>query len=557
MQGSHGRRRPWWLNRAAAISLVGLAFSAVYALMLGWLIPDQVSAEFLRAQATADQLVLDFLLSDASILPEAGPGYERLDRFVRRGILRGDFVRAKLWSVDGTILYSDAEELIGQRFEPDEDYASMAGPTTHISDLDHAENHLEARQYDAPLLETYIPVRRDGELVAVWEIYRDLGPYEHSVGATRRLVWLAVGSGLAVLGLFLVSSFAPLIRAATTQKEEAERRSHDLEWLLAIAQVTTEADDTAMIGQRLTPLLRDAPEIASASVVVHANGETRVLVDVGSQDDLAPPGTDTIEVTSSTAHGSATVRIRPSDRDSPHDTTTLQAVAEQISIGVEKALLTEGLDTYRARLEKVMGQLVAGQEGERRRLAGEVHDSVAQDLYRILYGLRTLSIRAPEGIRSDLGRLEAAVLGASRSVRQLLHQLHPTMAEHVGLATAMRSLADTTEEEYGVQVQLDLSRCPDADEEVKLAVYRIAQEALVNVAKHASVRRAELRVASEDGSTILTVRDHGRPRRGDLTPGMGMWLMKERAESLGGRVEFDSTDEGVTVHVTIPTGTGA
>jgi len=543
--------RPWWLSRAATVSLIGLGFSAVYALALGWFIPRQVADEFLRAQAAADQAALDFLVSSNAIPTTGHLDFERLDRFVEQAILRGDFVRAKLWAVDGTILYSDAKELIGRRFVPESDFATMRSPKSEISDLDQPENLLEADQFGGRLLETYVPVLDEGETVAVWEIYRELDAYSASVAATQRLVWLGVGSGLGILGVFLISSFGLMIRAATEQKNQAEARSRDLATLLEVAQATTEFEDPESMARHLTALLVGLPEIESAHVAVSPSwGEERVLVDTGPKHPAIGELPAQVEVESTTSSGSTRVTIQPSAQwdASP----TIHAIAEEINVGMQKALLTQGLNEYRQQLERVMEQMVAAEEGSRRRLAGEIHDNLAQDLYRILYGLRTLSADAPAELKPEFARIEEVVLDASRSVRHLLRSLHPTVAEDVGLAAALRSLADGIEEEYGLHVQLDLSECPEPTNEIKLAVYRIAQEALVNVAKHSLGKRADLRVVSFNGRVVVTIHNRASALDVRLAPGMGMWLMRERAETLGGHVDFQAGEGGVTVRAEIP-----
>ncbi len=545
--------RPWWLNRAALVSLIGLGLSALFALALSWLIPRQVAEEFLVAQASADQATLDFLISSSALPARGALNFEELDRFVRQAILRGDFVRAKLWSTDGTILYSDAPELIGRHFVPSQDFSTLRAPKSEVSDLDEPENFLEADQYRGRLLETYVPVLDGDDVMAVWEIYRRLDAYSDSVATTQRLVRLGVGSGLAILGVFLVSSFGLMVRTATDQRNQAEARSRDLERLLEVAKTTTEAEDPETMSQLLQALLVAAPEIEAASVIVTtSSGEERVLVDVKPRHAPVDRSTSrAVEVESTTTSGSTRVWILPSAQWDSFP--TLHAMAEEISVGMQKALLTEGLNVYREQLEKVMDQMVVAEEGERRRLAGEIHDSLAQDLYRLLYGLRTLSACVPQ-LRSDFERMEEVVLAASRSLRHVLRNLHPTVVEDVGLAAAMRSLAAGIEEEYDVRVQLDLSSCPEPPNEIKLAIYRIAQEALVNVAKHSDEKRAHLRVSFDEERVVVTVHNRHSGTGAKLIPGMGMWLMKERAEHLGGSIEFAISDSDLTVHAEIPRG---
>lgn len=542
--------RPWWLDRAALVSFVGLALAAVFALALGFLIPSRVAGEFLDAQAAADQSNLEFLVSSEAIA--AGePDYTALNRFVQRAILRGDFVRAKLWSVDGTVLYSDATELIGRTFTLEEHFPDMTRPESHVSDLSAEENLMEAEEFGGQLLETYIPVLDGDEVLAVWEIYRPLDAYAASVRDTRRLVWASVGSGLAVLGLFLVSSFWLLIRTANTQKEAAEARSADLEWLLEVAKLTTDADDTRALAASLESLFEGAEEVRHASVsVTPTGGNMRTVVSIGEL--VAEEGRlqGVAVARSVTSSGETEVVIVPTDTwDSP---ASVQALAEEVNVGFQKALLTEGLNEYQAQLETVMEKIVAVEEGERRRLAGDLHDSLAQDLHRILFGIRGLTTGASPEARNEIVELESVVLQSSASLRQLMRDLHPTVVEDVEFPTALRSLADRMVEEFGLRVSVELTDCPEPSKEVKLSGYRIAQEALVNSAKHSRSDTAVMRGFEQGGDLVIEVEDHGGGLPPGATPGRGMWLMRDRAAQLRGHVEFEATDGGLTVRAHIP-----
>lgn len=542
--------RPWWLNRAALVSLIGLALAAAYALALGFIIPSRVAEEFLDAQAAADQVHLEFLVS-SGVIGAGEPDYTALNRFVQSAILRGDFVRVKLWSVDGTVLYSDAAELVGQTFTLDEDFHSMTETMSHIADLSADENYLEAEEFGGQLLETYVPIIDDDEVLAVWEIYRTLDAYEESVADTRRLVWASVGSGLVVLGLFLVSSFWMLIRTANSQKEAAEARSADLEWLLEVAKLTTSADDTDTLAERLEALFEGADEVRHASVTVKpTGGEAQVVVSTGelAPEEVRPHGVAVAR--SATSSGETEVVIVPSDIwGSP---ASVQALAEEVNVGFQKVLLTEGLNEYQAQLEAVMEKIVAVEESERRRLAGDLHDSLAQDLHRILFGIRKLAVGASPDVRDEIAELEGTVLDSSTSLRRLMSDLHPTVVEDVEFSAALRSLADRMVEEFGLTVSVDLAGCPEPPMEVKLAGYRIAQEALVNVAKHSGGDAAVLRTFEQDGDLVIEVEDQGGGLPADASPGRGIWLMRDRAAQLGGHVEFESTGDGLTVRTRIP-----
>lgn len=544
---SDASRRPWWLNRTAMVSLVGLALSALFVGFVGWYIPRRVADDFLASQAVADQAALDFLVSSDVISTGSDVDVDDLDRFVRQSILRGDFVRAKLWSLDGTILYSDARELIGQRFAPDEDFESLTTPISEVSDLSEDENYLEAGQFGA-LLETYVPVLDGNRVLAVWEIYRTLDAYDASVDQTRRLVWIGFGSGLGLLGLFLVSTLGSLVRVADEQRRSAESRADDLLTLLEVARTTTQADSPDGLAARLRSILESAPQIEWVTAVLQPDdSEPRALLEVGSPTgDLGEP-----RARERSSAGLLTVHVEPTAGSAADP--TVDALAEEVLVGLQKALLAEGLDDYRRQLERVMEQLVDAEDSERRRLAGDVHDSVARDLYRILYGVRTLAADAPASAQPALAELEAAVLEASGSLRNLLRDLYPTVAEDVGLAASLASLADRVAESYDLTVELDIDRCPEPSRDVKLAVYRVAQESLVNAARHSGSDRATLGVWAAADRVEFSISDHGAGPPIGWRAGMGIWLMRERVERLGGHIGFDAGD-GFVVTGSIPMG---
>jgi signal transduction histidine kinase len=529
------------------VSLVGLALSALFAGLVGWYIPRRVADDFLASQAVADQAALDFLVSSDVISTVPDVDVDDLDRFVRQSILRGDFVRAKLWSLDGTILYSDASELIGQRFAPDEDFESLITSISEVSDLSEEENYLEAEQFGA-LLETYVPVLEGDRVLAVWEIYRTLDAYDASVDQTRRLVWITFGSGLGLLGLFLVSTLGSLVHIADEQRRSAESRADDLVTLLEVARMTTQADSPEGLAARLRSILESAPQVEWVVAVLQSDdSEPRRLLEVGSPArDLGEP-----RAQEESSAGLLTVHIESTGASS-HD-PTIDALAEEVLVGLQKALLAEGLDDYRRQLEHVMEQLVDADDSERRRLAGDVHDSVARDLYRILYGVRTLAADAPASAQPALAELEAAILEASGSLRSLLRDLYPSVAEDVGLAASLASLAERVAESYDLAVELDIDRCPEPSREVKLAVYRVAQEALVNAARHSGSDRATLAVWAAADRVEFTISDHGAGPPIGWRAGMGIWLMRDRVERLGGHIGFDAGD-GLIVTGSIPMG---
>ncbi len=216
---------------------------------LGIYIPRQVERHMLQAQTDSNEQVLEALLGSRT-LPLANPesGFEELDRFVASAILRGDFVRVKLWSPDGRILYSDDRRLVGRSFPPSaEIVGAMAGePQSELSELSDPENRLE-RGLAHRLLEFYLPVEQGGRVVAVWEVYQSLDRFEERLSRVRLTVWVSVGSGLGVLLVFLVSSFGSLLSVAEQRRREAEARSRDLAALLELSRSVSSTLDVATL----------------------------------------------------------------------------------------------------------------------------------------------------------------------------------------------------------------------------------------------------------------------------------------------------------------------
>ena len=206
-------------------------------------------------------------------------------------------------------------------------------------------------------------------------------------------------------------------------------------------------------------------------------------------------------------------------------------------------------NAFRRLLERVeaerrrSGRLVLrAQEEERRRLARDLHDEVNQALTAILLRLQALSQGAPEELEPELGELRRLVNQAMGELLQLARQLRPTALDDHGLLPALRTHVRRFAEQTGIDVELrthreDAQLGPDQE----IAVYRVAQEALANVARHSGAERVEIDFAASDSAIELRIRDDGRGfetgHRGD---GLGLDGMAERARLVGGELTIDS-----------------
>jgi signal transduction histidine kinase len=199
---------------------------------------------------------------------------------------------------------------------------------------------------------------------------------------------------------------------------------------------------------------------------------------------------------------------------------------------------------------------VEGQELERRRLARELHDETGQALTSILLGLRSLEERRSEDVADAVSQLRELVVQTLQDVRRLAVELRPTALDDFGLAPALERLTSTFAEQTGtvveIESQLGEERLP-AD--VETVLYRIVQEALTNVVKHARADHVSIVLQRKEGVVTTVVEDDGRGfAPGDQGDGgLGLVGMKERVELVNGRLEIESSEgSGTTLVVEVP-----
>jgi signal transduction histidine kinase len=202
-------------------------------------------------------------------------------------------------------------------------------------------------------------------------------------------------------------------------------------------------------------------------------------------------------------------------------------------------------------------RVVEGQELERRRLSRELHDETGQALTSILLGLRSLE----ESLETDDARAATAglrelVVATLQDVRRLAVELRPSVLDDFGLVAALEHLTASFQEQTGIQVDLGVAlgegRLPG---EVETALYRIVQESLTNVVKHARARRVSISMTRMQHSVKAVVEDDGQGFDPENTRegGFGLVGMRERLSLLGGRLRVESRPgAGTTIAVDVP-----
>jgi signal transduction histidine kinase len=225
-------------------------------------------------------------------------------------------------------------------------------------------------------------------------------------------------------------------------------------------------------------------------------------------------------------------------------------LAEQFALRASIAV-----DLSRRVARDALRRVVAGQEVERRRLARELHDETGQALTSILLGLRAVDEADDvNSVAKAVGDLRELVVATLQDVRRLAVQLRPKALDDFGLVPALERLVQTFSESSGINAQLEArlgeERLPP---EVETTLYRIVQEALTNVVKHAGATTVSILLVRRNGSVMAVIEDDGR----GFDPGavrsdsLGLDGMRERAELHDGRLTIETSSGGTTLAVEV------
>ncbi|MGW4423397.1 HAMP domain-containing sensor histidine kinase [Streptosporangium sp. NPDC004631] len=221
--------------------------------------------------------------------------------------------------------------------------------------------------------------------------------------------------------------------------------------------------------------------------------------------------------------------------------------------------LTHLIDAFNAMLDRLEAErttatahALAAQEGERQRIARELHDEIGQSLTVVLLGLKRATDRAPAELRGELHTISETVRSSLDEVRQVARRLRPGVLEDLGLISAMNALVTDFSQISDVPVTRRLDpRLPRLSGDAELVLYRIAQEGLTNITRHADASRVELSLTGKPGAVVLSITDDGRG--GPIREGAGIRGMRERALLIGARLTVDHPPAGGTrIGLTIP-----
>ena len=219
--------------------------------------------------------------------------------------------------------------------------------------------------------------------------------------------------------------------------------------------------------------------------------------------------------------------------------------------------LVRSFNTMLARLETERGtsnaRALAAQEAERHRIAQELHDEVGQSLTAVLLGLKRVADRAPGDLGEDLRQVQETARASLQEVGQVARRLRPGVLEDLGLLSALAALATDFSAHSGVYVRRGFAPgLPGLSPDAELVIFRVAQEALTNAARHAGADTVDLSLSKQGDCLALRVADNGRGLHG--REGAGIRGMRERALLVGGDLMIGPrTGGGTEVLLLVPT----
>ncbi len=237
-----------------------------------------------------------------------------------------------------------------------------------------------------------------------------------------------------------------------------------------------------------------------------------------------------------------------------------QAFANQAAIAIQNARLFEQVRIGHKRLQSLSHRLVEVQETERRHIARELHDEAGQALTSLMVGLCLLERGAacPESVVNRITELKRMTDNVLENLHRLAMDLRPASLDHLGLVAALRQYVETFNHQHSLTVQFeatgfDNKRLPPA---VETNLYRIVQEALTNIVRHAQATHIGVLLKRRDDQMVTIVEDNGigfDPEVAGQSGRLGLLGMRERAEMLGGTLIVESAaGKGTTIFVEVP-----
>ena len=225
----------------------------------------------------------------------------------------------------------------------------------------------------------------------------------------------------------------------------------------------------------------------------------------------------------------------------------------------ERERLEKLSETYRGEIRALAAQLITAQEEERRRVSRELHDSLCQKLASLAFDVENLAVAlpSPAATRTRLRKLRERAIHVSEEARHIAYELHPSVLDDLGLVVSLKALCDEFSKTEKIRVEFTAGKLPDSiSQHVASGLYRITQESLQNVAKHAKAKHLSVRLGVRDDSLVLSLEDDGigfAPQAVKGKGGLGLVSIGERSRIMGGTLSIESKPgDGARIFVRVP-----
>jgi two-component system, NarL family, sensor kinase len=241
----------------------------------------------------------------------------------------------------------------------------------------------------------------------------------------------------------------------------------------------------------------------------------------------------------------------------------INSLAQMLKAALDRRQAEEALKESERRVRDLAGRLILAQEEERMRIARELHDDVLQRLSGLEMGINKIKEQfgASLAAMESLSELETNAQSVSEVIRHLAHDLHPAVLAYTDLFSALRSYCEEFQSSTGIRTTLHVEGSPDLSSQFSLNLYRIAQEALRNIAKHSGSAEATVSVVIDAAEFRIRISDRGRGfilKDAYKSGGLGLSSMEERAHLLSGTLAIESDPgKGSSILLRAPLATGS
>jgi two-component system, NarL family, sensor histidine kinase UhpB len=250
--------------------------------------------------------------------------------------------------------------------------------------------------------------------------------------------------------------------------------------------------------------------------------------------------------------------------DQMHGVDLRQPLQPRIETTSQSSEITAFVETFNDMLERLADErrqsartALGAQEAERLRTAQELHDEIGQSLTAVALQVEQLAAAADPPTAARLGEVAELLQGSLGDIRRIARKLRPEALDDLGLVNALIAMTSRIGRQTNApRFERRLSEeLPSLSAEQELVIYRVAQESLWNVVRHAEATTARIALESSEGTLILSVSDDGRGMPAGSSAGSGIVGMRERALLIGARLRIDSEPRsGTTVRLVVPVG---